>query len=108
MYTLYFLMFEKYPELTKIGITKDIDKRVKQLSRIHGKVISGGWWQYSKRKEASIIEKRLHTLLNNFRVKVEGNGGTEFFDSYKSFPPNFNLSTYINFYTVIESGSIYE
>lgn len=108
MYTLYFVSFENYPTLVKIGITKNLNNRMNQLSRVHGRIISGRWHSYARRKEVSIIEKRLHSLFSKFRINVEGNGGTEFFDSYKSFRTGFNLDMYLNFYTIKESGTLHD
>ena len=83
---LYLCEFSKRKGLVKIGISKNLEQRVSQLELSHGKLKKNiKVYQGSSYKE---FERLLHKKYNNSRIKVRGDGGTEFF---KKECVDFNL-----------------
>lgn len=80
---LYLLKFSKYPDLVKIGISKSMDTRIKVLKPFHGNCTVIRIYQVGK--HTAKLERLLHSVLTPYNVKVDGEGGSEF----------FNLSDYI-------------
>ena len=76
---LYIAEFENQEGLVKIGISSKPDRRFKQLSRAHGPVLKNTLVVYTP-KNYKQLEKVLHASLKDFKVRVGGDGGTEFFD----------------------------
>ena len=79
---LYVIKFSKHPSLFKIGISVNINNRLIQLKGDHGEVQSISVYYGSN---AKYVERILHNTFKNFRVRVSGQGGTEFFKEHISF-----------------------
>lgn len=73
---LYLIKFNNHPNLFKIGISVNINNRIRQLKEDHGEVKSISVY-YGKNYK--YVERILHNIFGNERVKVHGQGGTEFF-----------------------------
>lgn len=73
----YIAKFENKKSFIKIGITTDWQSRVKQLERSHGKTLE---FYLFDCKDNRFVESTLHGEFYEFRVKVSGEGGTEFFN----------------------------
>ena len=80
---LYVLGFSKYPSLLKVGISKSPIARVRTLEVWHGKCVSSVFYNMGKTYQRA--EKLLHILLEDSNVRVDGDGGTEFFRSEEVF-----------------------
>lgn len=96
MIYLYHLFFKKYPNLVKIGISTNVLNRIKTLETVHGKI---DFVKVFTTKNSKTAEKSLHVILNNYNVKLLGDGGTEFFkkevletEDYKLLKTLFNLN----------------
>lgn len=74
---LYVLGFSKYQHLLKVGISVKPSERIKQLQSVHGECVSVV--AYNMGKYYKQAEKMLHLLLEEHNVRVDGDGGTEFF-----------------------------
>lgn len=74
---LYVLGFSKHPSLLKVGVSKSPIGRVAKLESVHGKCTSSEF--YNMGKLYTRAEKLLHMLLEESNVRVDGEGGTEFF-----------------------------
>lgn len=75
---LYLLKFNKYPTLTKVGISRSIDTRIKVLKPVHGdySIVK----IYHIGKHTAKVERLLHSILEPYNIKVSGEGGSEFFE----------------------------
>lgn len=73
---LYIVNFDRYKDLIKIGISKSFKKRFIDLKRIYGpisqvKIYEGKMYRYA--------EQILHYRLREHNVRLEFDGGSEFF-----------------------------
>lgn len=73
---LYVIRFTNHPNLLKIGISKNVNNRISQLKQDHGEVTSISAYYGNNSK---YVERILHNTFGDKRVKVVGQGGTEFF-----------------------------
>lgn len=76
---LYVLGFSKHPSLLKVGVSKSPLDRIRTLEKWHGKCVSSVFYNMGKTYHRA--EKLIHVLLEDSNVRVDGGGGTEFFNS---------------------------
>lgn len=73
---VYIIEFERYPHLLKIGMAKSTKSRLQTLRISHGKEKAVKVFSGKLYKQA---ERILHEKLSNYRTRISGDGGTEFF-----------------------------
>jgi hypothetical protein len=76
---VYVAVFERHPTLVKIGKATVARRRLSKLEETHGKLLFAEFADYGD--DCSKMERRLHKRFQDYRVKVPGDGGTEFFES---------------------------
>lgn len=76
---LYVLGFSKHPSLLKVGVSKSPLDRIRTLEKWHGECVSSVFYNMGKTYHRA--EKLIHVLLEDSNVCVDGDGGTEFFNS---------------------------
>lgn len=76
---LYVLGFSKHPSLLKVGVSKSPLDRTRTLEKWHGECVSSVFYNMGKTYHRA--EKLIHVLLEGSNVRVDGDGGTEFFNS---------------------------
>lgn len=76
---LYILGFSKHPSLLKVGVSKSPLDRIRTLEKWHGECVSSVFYNMGKTYHRA--EKLIHVLLEDSNVRVDGDGGTEFFNA---------------------------
>lgn len=75
---VYLIKFDSNPNLVKIGKSIIPEDRAIQLSKTHGKPIFKKFFDIGK--DYSCVERLLHIKFASDRLRVAGDGGTEFFN----------------------------